>query len=344
MSRPTITDLAEAAGVSVSTVNRILHGKGPARAATKETVLQAAEAIGFYGANAIRERNRRARPTRRIGVLLQQSHRPIYREMAAALAEACRRRDDVSAVPLVRFADDLRPEAIAAALRDLGREVDAAAIVAPDHPLIAQAVGGLADEGKPVFAFITDLSTPRRAGYVGTDNWKLGRTAAWFIAQTTCRPGRVQVFIGNHRYQCQDISDASFRSYMRENAAHLTIDDSLPTHEEPREAHRLVSKLLAERDDLVGVYVAGGGISGVLQALREAPEDRRRSFRVVCRDIGPETRRGLAEGLITAALCHPLEQTSDQLIQAMIDAATQTNSGVILQRTLPFEIITPESL
>jgi LacI family transcriptional regulator len=131
---------------------------------------------------------------------------------------------------------------------------------------------------------------------------------------------------------------------MRENASHLAIDDSLPTHEEPAEAYRLISRLLAERNDLVGVYVAGGGISGVLQAVREAPEDRRRSFRVVCRDIGPETRRGLAESLITAALCHPLEQTSDQLIQTMIDAIRQTSGGAILQRTLPFEIITPENL
>ena len=59
-------------------------------------------------------------------------------------------------------------------------------------------------------------------------------------------PGRVAVFIGNHRYQCQDISDASFRSYVRENASHLTVEDSRPTHEDPKEAHRIVSGLLAE--------------------------------------------------------------------------------------------------
>ena len=61
-------------------------------------------------------------------------------------------------------------------------------------------------------------SAPDRAGYVGTDNWKLGRTAAWFIAQTVHRPGRIALFIGNHRYQCQDIADASFRSYIRVKA------------------------------------------------------------------------------------------------------------------------------
>ena len=80
------------------------------------------------------------------------------------------------------------------------------------------------------------------------------------------------------------------------------------------------------------------------EALREHPEGQRRRISLVCRDIGPETRKGLANGLITAALCHPLEQTSTQLVQTMLDAIKQVNRGVVLQRTIPFEIVTPESL
>ena len=226
----------------------------------------------------------------------------------------------------------------------LGDHCDAIAVIAADHPLISQSIRALRAQGKPVVAYITDQSAPDRAGYVGTDNWKLGRTAAWFIAKTTHRAGRIAVFIGNHRYQCQDVSDASFRSYIRENANRLTVEDSLPTHEEPKEAHRMVQGLLQDMDDLVGIYIAGGGISGVLNALREAPEGKRHSVSLICRDIGPETRKGLAEGLITAALCHPLEQTSSQLVQTMLDTIRQPASGVILQRTIPFEIITPESV
>ena len=82
----------------------------------------------------------------------------------------------------------------------------------------------------------------------------------------------------------------------------------------------------------------------MLRALREIPEDKRRTVRLICRDIGPETRKGLAEGLITAALCHPLEETSDQLVQTMLDAIDQQGNGLILQRSIPFEIITPENL
>lgn len=343
MSRPTIPDLAAAAGVSVSTVNRILRGSGPVRAATKEAVLIAAEEIGFYGANAIRDRNRKARPVRRLGVLLQQSHRPIYQEMAAAIEAAAARRADVIAVPVIRFADDLRPEAIAAALRELGAQTDAAALVAPDHPLIAQAIDALADAGKPVLACITDLFSSRRAGYVGTDNWRLGRTAAWFIAQTAPRPGKLLSFIGNHRYQCQDINDASFRSYMRENAPQMEVLDAMPTHEEPENAYRMIREALAD-EGIVGLFISGGGISGVLRAMREASPARRSAFRIVCRDIGPETRAGLTQGLITAALCHPLDRMADEVIDAMIGVIGAANAPAIVQRIIPFTIVTPENV
>jgi LacI family transcriptional regulator len=344
MNRPTIAHIAKAANVSVSTVNRILAGSTSVRTATIQRVQEAADEIGYYGLGLIEARKKESMPHYRLGFLLQQSSRELYQLFGRKIREAAAGWREAQIDAVIEFVDRLDPENIASRLKALGDACNATAVIAADHPLIGQAIQFLSQQGKPVVAYITDQSSPQRAGYVGADNWKLGRTAAWFIAQTTCRPGRVQVLIGNHRYHCQDISEASFRSYMRENASHLTIEDSLPTHEEPEEAYRLISKLLAEKIDLVGVYVAGGGISGVLQAVREASEDRRRSFRVICRDIGPETRRGLAEGLITAALCHPLEQTSDQLIQTMIDAIRQTSGGAILQRTLPFEIITPENL
>lgn len=344
MNRPTIADLAKAAGVSVSTVNRILGASGNVRAATIQRVRDAAGEIGYYGLGVIDARKKEAMPRYRLAFLLQQSTRELYQLFGSKIREAARLWPDAKIEAVVEFVDLLEPENIAGRLRALGEACDAVAAIAADHPLIGQTIQALKTKGKPVVAYITDQSAPARAGFVGTDNWKLGRTAAWFIAQTTCRPGRVAVLIGNHRYQCQDISDASFRSYMREHASHLIVDDSRPTHEEPKMAHRLVSQLLAEADDLVGIYIAGGGISGVLQALREGPEEQRRSIRIVCRDIGPETRRGLAEGIITAALCHPLEQTSAQLVQTMIDAIKQPGNSVILQRTIPFEIITPESL
>lgn len=344
MNRPTIADLAEAAGVSVSTVNRILGGTASVRGATVQRVQAAAERIGFYGIGAIEDRMRKTAPNYRLGFLLQQSKRELYQLFSKKIIAACRDRQNEAVDPLVDFVDLLTPENIAARLMALGRECDAVAVIAADHPVISQTIRELREMGKPVISYITDQSAPERAAYVGTDNWKLGRTAAWLIAQTTQGPGRIAVFIDNHRYQCQDIADASFRSYMREHAQHSIVIDSLPTQEEPDNAYRIVRSLLHEKPDLIGIYVGGGGISGVLRAMRELPPEKQGSIRVVCRDMGSETRRGLSEGLITATLCHPLEQISDELIDVMLDRIGQTSTTSIIQRIVPFEIVTPESV
>jgi LacI family transcriptional regulator len=343
-TRPTIADLAKASGVSIATVNRILGGSASVRTAKIERVQKAAEEIGFYGFNVITDRRNKSMPRYRFGYLLQQSTRELYQLIAEKIREAASQRSEELIEVVVEFVDQLEPENIAARLIALGELCDTVAVIAADHPLIGQAIHTLATKGKPVVAYVTDQSAPWRAGYVGTDYWKLGRTAAWFITNTTVGPGRLAIFIGNHRYQCQDTADASFRSFIRENASHLVVDDSRLTHEDPQVAYCMVRKLLEEAHDLVGMYVAGGGISGVLRALREAPEEKRRNVRLVCNDISPETRKGLAEGLITAALCYPWEQVSSRLVQTMIDATRQKGDSAIMQRTIPFEIITPESM
>ena len=56
MSRPTIIDLAKAAGVSTATVDRVLNGRHNVREETVRRVHEAAEAIGYHGANVIRYR------------------------------------------------------------------------------------------------------------------------------------------------------------------------------------------------------------------------------------------------------------------------------------------------
>lgn len=344
MKRPTIPDLAKAAGVSVATVNRILAGSASVRGTTMQRVQRAADQIGFYGIGAIDDRIRKSAPKYRFGFLLQQSHRELYQLFSRKIIAACRGRRDEVVEPLVEFVDLLTPDNIADRLQMLSIECDAVAVIAADHPIIGQTIRSLREAGKPVVCYITDQSASDRAAYVGTDNWKLGRTAAFLIAQMTQGSGRIAVFIGNHRYQCQDVADASFRSYMREQAPGLVIEESRPTHEEPNEAYQLVKELLQATDDLVGILIVGGGISGVLRAIREAPQDRRKGIKIICRDIGPETRKGLSEGLITAALCHPLEATSDLLVQTMIDVTEQDTPTATLQRTIPFEIVTPENV
>ena len=90
MNRPTIADLAKAAGVSVSTVNRILGGSGSVRTATIQRVQDAAGEIGYYGLGVIDARKKESMPHYRLAFLLQQSHRELYQLFAQKIREAAR--------------------------------------------------------------------------------------------------------------------------------------------------------------------------------------------------------------------------------------------------------------
>jgi LacI family transcriptional regulator len=344
MKRPTVADLAFKAGVSVSTVNRLMHGRSSVRQDTVDRIVEAAETIGFYGLGALHQRKQGNLPRRKLGFLLQQSHRLIYQQWAKALISASSKYPAAIIEAVVEFEDDLSAEATAKKLLLMGESVDVIAVVTADHPLVSHAIDQLRLKGVPVIAYISELSAASRAGFVGTDNWKAGRTAAWFLTQMIRSDGKIAPLIGNHRYQCQDFSDASFRSYIREYGQGYQILETLLTHEEPKEAYRVVSALLEKEPDLQGIFVNGGGISGVLQAIRELPLERRSCIKIVCRDVGQEARKGLAEGLISAGLYHPEDIMSNELIRVMLEAYANQGRLSMLQKIVPFAIMTPESL
>src|SRR5687768_16231439 len=110
MNRPTIADLAQAAGVSISTVNRILGGSASVRAATIQRVQEAAGEIGFYGVGVIDARKKAAMPHYRLAFLLQQSHRELYQLMAQKIREAAGQTRNAEVEPVIEFADRLDPE------------------------------------------------------------------------------------------------------------------------------------------------------------------------------------------------------------------------------------------
>lgn len=88
MKRPTITDLAEAAGVSVATVDRVLNGRLKVREETARKVSEAAERIGYHAANVIRQRLLADVPEYHLAIVLQKERHAFYQSFAAKLMQA----------------------------------------------------------------------------------------------------------------------------------------------------------------------------------------------------------------------------------------------------------------
>lgn len=342
MRRPTIRDLADAAGVSISTVNRILSGAMGVRGPTVGLVRDAAERIGFYGLGTIRSQIDERRTKYRFGFLLLQPSRALYKALAAAIEEEAAKLEDASVEVVIRFAEDLNPQFIAASLLELGETCQAVGVVAAVHPLVSQAIETLQSRGVPVFALISQLSATGAVNYVGRDNWKSGRTAAWAIANVCKAPGKIGILVGNHRFRCQEMNESGFRSYFREFAPDFTLLEPLSTFETSAVAEEMTERLLAEHPDLKGLCVAGGGISGAIRALRAS--GKAGQIVTVCHQLLDTTRDGLLDGTLNMVLSDRVGLMAQETIAGMIRACQNPDRHSAQTVILPFDVYTRENI
>jgi LacI family transcriptional regulator len=342
MTRPTIRDLAQAAQLSVATVNRVLAGAENVRAPTRALVQEAAERIGFYGLGAIQSRVAASRPKFRIGILLLQPHRPFYQNIAAALRRASALFLTAEIDLRIEFLDDLSPQNTADHALKLAKECQAVGIVSAVHPIVTEAVAQIQAQGVHVFALVGQLSASGQVPYVGLDNWKVGRTAAWTFANICKKPGKIAILMGNPRYRNQEMNEAGFRSYFREHAPEFALLEPQSTFEAAAIAQEITEKILAQHPDLVGLYVSGGGISGALAGLRNAGMAGK--IVAVGYDLFDVTRAALLDGTMAMVISHPLDRLAREALDAMVGACTQGPGIANQTRIVPFELYTRENL
>lgn len=114
--RPTISDVAEAAGVSVATVDRVLNGRPPVREETARRVYDAATQIGYHASKVILQRMSYNLPEVRLGFLLHKRDQPFYQAFAEEIERSVASTTDVRGRAQVRFVTSQTPKDIVADL------------------------------------------------------------------------------------------------------------------------------------------------------------------------------------------------------------------------------------
>lgn len=341
-SRPTILDLAQAANVSVATVDRVLNGRHKVREDTARRVYEAANAIGFHAVSLLRQRLYEGLPTYRLGFVLQKPEQPFYQAFAREIEAAIQNSQGMRGIVQIEFSSNQTPSELAAKLRDVGARNQAVAMASPDYPALTVVVEELKAKGVPVFSLLSDFASGVREGYVGLNNRRVGRTAAWMISKMAKRPGKVAVFVGSHRFHGHELREIGFRSYFRENAPDFEVLDTLVNLETSQITHEATLDLLHRYPDLVGFYVAGGGMEGAISAIRE--EGLMGKYLIAVNELTPDSRAALADDVVMLAIATPLPSLCRELVRLMISAIEDGPAGVPGQTFLPFEMYVPENI
>jgi LacI family transcriptional regulator len=342
MKRPTATDLAKAAGVGISTIDRVLNGRAPVKPSTARQVLAAAEKIGFYAEGTIRARLVEGRPAFHLGFLLLKKDNRFYDNLAHELRAAASAFDAAKITVDIDYLTDLAPEVVAAKIIAVSKRAKVVGVVATQHPVIARAIENLREKGVPTFALLSEVSAQCSVGYIGCDNWKVGRTAGWAISTICRKPGKIAIFVGNHRYRCQELNEIAFRAYLREHAPDFEILEPRSTWEDNNVAEKLTHELLASELDLAGLYVAGGGLGGVVKALRET--QRKRDIVTIGYQDTETTRNALTDGILKFVISNPVKAIAREAVFAMSSAVAIGPDNLLPSIAVPMDVLTPENV
>ena len=259
------TEIALEAGVSVSTVDRVLNERGSASSAARTRVIQAARKLDVP----------RILPETRHGVLhfdvlLSDYQTPFLKRLDQVVQRAIAPLGSHIAVHRVMLPFDdeyayeraiVRPPYPRAGLIAMGSVT----------PRIRNALIQAIDRGETLATIVSAVPSLPPHHYAGIDNYQAGRTAGYWIGRLARRKGSVLILHGMNMVHAHEERTRGCADALREYFPTLHVQISPETYDNADRCYRYVNEALKEKKmPLVGVYDTGYGTPGIYPALRKA--------------------------------------------------------------------------
>ena len=338
----TITQIADAAGVSTATVDRVLNNRPGVNPATVQKVRAAMQSLG---AGTPARGRPRAAPNYRFAFVLPSTRRGFFDLVDRVIAQAAGdfRHQHITEVTHRLTASD--PVAFAAELAALG-DLDGIALLAPDVPPVKLAVNDLVRNGVHVVTLFSDVAGSMRETFVGADNRAAGRTAGLLLGRSlpSAEPSRVALLSPATRYAAEIDREIGFTQVLQERfpqAEVLRIPD-LPESEDAAFAHARDALSPQGLGGRIGAaYIVGAGTHGVSRALQLLGYDG--SLTVAVHDLLEVHRAMLVSNAVTYVLhqdVHYAVMAATRVLRALCDGVR----GALSVSNPHVEIVTAENL
>jgi len=192
-------------------------------------------------------------------------------------------------------------EALAQTLDQLDATYQGVATVALDHPRVRVAIDDLAQRGIPVITLVSDVPYSRRLHYVGVDNPAAGRTAASLMGRfLNKQAGSIGILVGSLSLRDHSERHFGFNQVLAYDYPHLKMLPVVEGRDDLELSKTLVTALIDNTPDLIGLYSAGAGNRGIAQALTESGKAGQVVW--IGHELTPHTRRFLFQGTMDAVI------------------------------------------
>ncbi|WP_395700319.1 LacI family DNA-binding transcriptional regulator [Aquabacterium sp.] len=338
----TITKIAETAGVSTATVDRVLNNRPGVNPATVRKVREAMAALG--GAAPIRGRPR-STSNYRFAFVLPAARLGFFDLVDRVIAQAAGDFRHQHITEVTHRLPAVDPQAFAVELGKLS-DLDGIALLAPDVPPVKLAINELVRAGVHVVTLFSDVPGSLRETAIGADSRAAGRTAGLLLGRSLPREQQslCALLSPATRYAAEIDRRIGFQQVLEERfplAQALRLFELPESEDEAYEYARGVLAPAATGGRLSGIYNVGPCSFGVARALAEHGYGHELVF--IAHDL-LEVHRSM---LLSGALSYLLHQDVQYAVTAatrVLRALCDGVRGALAINNPRIEILTAENL
>jgi len=331
----TIKEIARLAGVSIGTVDRVLHGRG--RVSAQNTArIQALVAERGYKANLFASRLSAGAGLKTIGVLLPQTDQDAgyWKFIEHGMGKAAEELEPLKITIHLEGFDRLSATDCARAFGRLVEEGCDALALAPIHNTVLRPLIDALPEGFPLVFFDTDLDCRHLHGFVGQDPFQGGLLAGKLLGMATLR-GRPLALV---RFDEDDAhlnrrAEGFVRSCLKQNREVLELHQRLGVGIEDRRLD--LAHFLLGHPEVAGLFVPNANVSDYARSGS--------GLRVVGYDLTPPNVAALREGRIDVLISQRPETMGAEAIR-LLSRALLFGEKLPANVNLPLDVVLPENL
>lgn len=306
----TIKEIAELAGVSRGTVDRVLNNRGAVNPRTARKILEIAQALD-YKPNKAGIVLAAQKKNLKIGVILFDTGNPFFDDVLEGVNRKSQELGGYNCSVLVtRVGFDLTAQLDA--MDEMVSQGVSGIVLSPyNDPLISDKINELDGRGIPVITTNTDIENSSRLAYVGCNFYRSGETAAGLMHLIAGNEVYAGIVTGSSKVLCHTDRIAGFRDRIESHYPGIRIVDTIENSDDEFESYDRTLSLLKDHPEINALYFAAGGVYGGCRAVLAAG---RKDITIISCDKVSTTRDMVLQGVIAATICQqPLIQGTKPL-------------------------------
>lgn len=295
----TMQELARMAGVSRSTVDRALNGRGRVNPQTRDRICQLAESMGYEPDLAAKTLATKSKIFK-IGCVLNSNGNLFFKDVEKGILAAESELNGFNLQIIIKEVEQLSVSCQLQMIEALVEEdVQAIAITPLNDPAIARRLNALIADGIPVIALTADITDVNYLSYVGCNHMKSGKITA-NIAGLIAKPDANILFVlGSTTLLGHNQRLLGFQTVLEKDYGSMKIAKVIENQDDDFVSYNKVHHYLSQNPEIDLVVFAAGGSNGGIRAIL----DLHYSCKIIAFDLMEHNKKYLEQGTVSCVLC-----------------------------------------